>query len=74
MRPKLLNLKIVLGHRKENMNQSFRFNNPKPFSNWIILVSFYSSCRVIKNDVVLFLHLKTKLKTNGRKRDLNSRA
>src|SRR3954447_15338317 len=31
------------------MNQGFRFNNPKQFSNWIILVSFYSPRRVIKN-------------------------
>ena len=31
------------------MNQGFRFNNPKQFSNWIILVSFCSSYLAIKN-------------------------
>ena len=31
------------GYWNENMNQNFRFNNPKQFSNWIILVSFCSS-------------------------------
>src|SRR6185312_1684184 len=29
--------------------QSFRFNNPKQFPNWIILVSFCSSHLAIKN-------------------------
>ena len=33
----------------KNMNQGFRFNNPKLFSNSIILSSFYSSRRVHDN-------------------------
>ena len=33
----------------KTLNQSFRFNNPKQFSNWIILVSFCSSHLAIKN-------------------------
>ena len=33
----------------KTMNQGFRFNNPKYCSNSIILMSFYSSWRVIKN-------------------------
>ena len=32
----------------ENMNQNFRFNNPKQCSNWIILVSFCLSHLAIK--------------------------
>ena len=48
MTPKLSNLNIVLGYWIENMNQNFRFNNPKQCSNWIIFVSFYSSRRVVK--------------------------
>ena len=48
MAPKLSNLKIVLGHWNENMNQNFRFNNPKQFSNRIIYVSFCSSHLAIK--------------------------
>src|SRR6185437_13107218 len=43
MTPKLSNLNIVLGYCNENMNQNFRFNNPKQCSNWIVLVSFCSS-------------------------------
>src|ERR1700744_1353617 len=43
MTPKLSNLKIVLGYWNENSDSCFRFNNPKQFSNWIILVSFCSS-------------------------------
>src|SRR6185312_15565007 len=31
------------------MNQNFRFNNPKQFLNWIILMSFCSSHLAIKN-------------------------
>src|SRR6185437_8438365 len=31
------------------MNQGFRFNNPKQYSNWIIFVSFCSSHLAIKN-------------------------
>ena len=46
---KLSNLKLVLGYWNENMNQNFRFNNPKQYSNWIILVSFCSSHLAIKN-------------------------
>ena len=38
----------------KTMNQGFRFNNPKHFSNSIIFVSFYSSRRVIKNAVFIF--------------------
>jgi hypothetical protein len=38
----------------KTMNQGFRFNNPKQCSNWIILVSFDSSRRVIKNGIFLF--------------------
>src|SRR6185312_8564518 len=49
MTPKLSNLNIVLGYLNENMNQGFRFNNPKQFSNCIILVSFCSSHLAIKN-------------------------
>ena len=49
MTRKLSNLKIVLGYWNENMNQNFRFNNPKQCSNWIILVSFCSSHLAIKN-------------------------
>ena len=49
MIPKLSNLKLVLGYWNENMNQNFRFNNPKQFSNWIILVSFCSPHLAIKN-------------------------
>jgi hypothetical protein len=49
MTPKLYNLNIVLGYWNENMNQNFRFNNPKQYSNWIVLVSFCSSHLVIKN-------------------------
>jgi hypothetical protein len=37
------------------MNQGFRFNNPKQCSNLIILVSFYSPLRVIKNAAIAFL-------------------
>ena len=48
MTPKLSNLSSVLGYWNENMNQNFRFNNPKQCSNWIILVSFYSSHLAIK--------------------------
>src|SRR4051812_36019332 len=48
MTPKLSNLNIVLGYSNENMNQNFRFNNPKQCSNWIILVSFCSSHLAIK--------------------------
>jgi K+-transporting ATPase A subunit len=48
MAPKLSHLNIVLGYLNENMNQNFRFNNPKQFSNWIILVSFFSSHLAIK--------------------------
>src|SRR3569623_1880096 len=49
MTPKLSNLKIVLGYWNENINQNFRFNNPKQCSNWIILVSFCSSHLAINN-------------------------
>jgi hypothetical protein len=49
MTPKLFNLNFVLGYWNENMNQNFRFNNPKQCSNWIILMSFYSSHLAIKN-------------------------
>ena len=48
MIPKLSNLSIVLCYWNENMNQGFRFNNPKQCSNWIILVSFCSSYLAIK--------------------------
>src|SRR3569833_2804730 len=43
MTPYCFYLIIVLCYRNENMNQNFRFNNPKQCSNWIILVSFCSS-------------------------------
>src|SRR6185312_13525271 len=49
MTPKLSNLNIVLSYQNENMNQNFRFNNPKQFSNWIIFVSFCSSHLAINN-------------------------
>ena len=38
-----------------NMNQGFRFNNPKQCSNWIILVSFCSSHLAIKNATMFIL-------------------
>ena len=47
--PKLSNLNILLGYWNENLNQNFRFNNPKQCSNWIILMSFCSSHLAIKN-------------------------
>ena len=40
---KLSNLNIVLGYWNENPDSCFRFNNPKQFSNSIILVPFCSS-------------------------------
>ena len=43
MTPKLSNLNIILGYWNENSDSCFRFNNPKQFSTWIILVSFCSS-------------------------------
>ena len=49
MTPKLSNLNIVLGYWNENSDSCFRFNNPKQFSNWIILVLFCSSHLAIKN-------------------------
>ena len=55
MTPKLSNLNIVLGYWNENMNQGFRFNNPKQCSNWIILVSFCSSYLAIKNCTIFIL-------------------
>ena len=55
MTPKLSNLKIVLGYWNENIDQYFRFNNPKQCSNWIILVSFCSSHLAIKNCFNVFL-------------------
>ena len=60
MTPKWFNLKIVLGYWNENMNQNFRFNNPKQCSNWIILVSFCSSRLAIKN--CYNIHFKKNLK------------
>ena len=33
----------------KSLIHGFRFNNPKQFLNWIILVSFCSSHRVVKN-------------------------
>jgi hypothetical protein len=39
----------------KTINQGFRFNNPKHFSNSIILMSFYSSRRFIKNAVFIYL-------------------
>src|SRR6185437_6009150 len=48
MTPKLSNLNIVLGYLNENSDSCFRFNNPKQCSNWIILVSCYSSHLAIK--------------------------
>ena len=59
MTPKLFNLNIVLGYWNENMNQNFRFNNPKQCSNWIILVSFYSSHLAIKNCYILWKFKKS---------------
>jgi hypothetical protein len=56
MAPKLSNLSNVLGYWNENMNQDFRFYNPKQFSNWMILVSFYSSNRVIKKVFYAFFY------------------
>ena len=47
MAPTWSNLNIVLGYWNENPDSCFRFNNPKQLSNWINLVSFYSSRWVI---------------------------
>jgi hypothetical protein len=55
MTPKLFNLNIVLGYWNENMNQNFRFNNPKQCSNWIILVSCCSSHLAIKIAIMFIL-------------------
>ena len=62
MTQKLFNLNIVLGCWNENMNQNFRFNNPKQCSNWIILVSFCSSHLAIKNcyNCIMFILWKFK--------------
>ena len=49
MTQNLYNLKIVLSYWNENSDSCFRFNSPKQFSNWIILVSFCSSHLAIKN-------------------------
>ena len=49
MTSKWSNLKIVLGYWNENSDSCFRFNNTKQFSDWIILVPFYSSHRIVKN-------------------------
>ena len=61
MTPKLSNLNIVLGYWNENMNQNFRFNNPKQCSNWIILVSFCSFHLAIKNCYNVHLWIFKKL-------------
>src|SRR3569623_1642711 len=45
----VLLVRLVVIVPRNNMNQGFRFNNPKQFSNWIILVSFYSSHSVVTN-------------------------
>ena len=49
---KLSNLNNVI--ETKTLIQNFRFNNPKHFSNSIILASFYSSRRVIRNAVFIF--------------------
>ena len=49
MTSKWYNLKIVSGYWNENSDSCFRFNNPKQFSNWIILVPLCSSPLAIKN-------------------------
>ena len=58
-----------VGAQNENMNQGFRFNYPKHYPNWMILVPFYSSRRVIKKSLYNFFKSKTakKLKIHGRK-------
>ena len=45
----MIQFEHYFGLLNENMNQNFRFNNPKQCSNWIILVSFCSSHLAIKN-------------------------
>ena len=55
MTPKLSNLNIFLGYWNENMNQNFRFNNPKQCLNWIIFVSFCSCHLAIKIATMLIL-------------------
>ena len=54
MTPKLSNLNIALSYWNENSDSCFRFNNPKQYSNWIILVSFCSFYLAIKNWQCLF--------------------
>jgi hypothetical protein len=49
MTSKLYKSKMILGYWNENPDSCIRFNNPKKCSKLIILVSFYSSHRVIKN-------------------------
>ena len=52
---KIIQFENVLGYWNENSDSCFRFNNPKQCSNRIILVSFYSSNRVIKSAAIAFL-------------------
>src|SRR6185312_1115968 len=61
MAPKLSNLSIALDYWNENMNQNFRFNNPKQCSNWIILVSFCSPHLAIKIATMFILRKFKKL-------------
>ena len=48
-------MEIVLGYWNENSDSCFRFNNPKQFSNWIILVPSCSSHLAIKISTVFIL-------------------
>ena len=54
-------------HWNENSDSCFRFNNPKQFSNWIILVSFYSSHLAIKIATIFILWKLKKLIKNSKK-------
>ena len=67
MTPKLFNLNIVLGYWNENMNQNFRFNNPKQCSNWIILVSFCLSHLAIQIATMFILWKFKKSIKNSKK-------
>ena len=46
---KIIQFEHCFGLLKRKHETGFRFNNSKQFSNWIILDSFYSSNRVVKN-------------------------
>ena len=51
---KIIKFEHCFGLLKRKPWFMFRFNNPKQCSNWIILVSFYSSHRAIKMAKIVF--------------------